>query len=171
MDFRDIFIMRHAKSDWQIGAISDIDRPLNKRGLRDSPRMADWMILENLKPNLLISSPALRARQTASVIIDHLNIEDSSVVVDKRMYLASVDTLLTIIRQIDDKHQTIMLVGHNPGLENLAMRLSIDELPTQSDGSLLTTANFVQLRLNKSWQELQDSDAQFIQLMRPRQLP
>lgn len=171
MDFRELLIMRHAKSDWHSNAVSDIDRPLNKRGLRDAPRMAQWMTSQNLKPNLLLCSPALRARQTASAIIEQLELEDSSVIFDKKLYLASVETLMTIIRQVDDRIQSVMIIGHNPGLENLAMSLSNDDLPIQSNGGLMTTANLFQFRFNTSWKDLQRNEAQFVQLMRPKQLP
>lgn len=170
MDFRSIIIMRHAKSDWNTQSLSDFDRPLNKRGTKDAPRMAQWMANQKLKPDLLICSPAQRARQTATEVIKHSKLDDASVVFDKRMYLASVNTLLSIIREVDDRYRTIMLIGHNPGLENLAIQLTHDELPLQANGSLMTTANIFQFRVAVPWSDLEPKQAEFIQLMRPKEL-
>lgn len=170
MDFRNIIIMRHAKSDWNNHSLADFDRPLNKRGFKDAPRMAQWMLSQKLKPDLLISSPALRARQTATEVIKHSELDDASVVFDKRMYLASVNTLLSIIREVDSEYRTIMLVGHNPGLENLAIQLTHDELPLQANGSLMTTANIFHFRVSVPWSDLKSKQAEFIQLIRPKEL-
>lgn len=175
MDVRNLIIMRHAKSDWNGENISDFDRPLNQRGLKDAPRMASWFArhLEtaNLTVDLLISSPALRARQTSDEIIESLKLPDDSIIYDKRMYLASTAVLLEIIRETDDSRKTIMLVGHNPGLENLSQKLSKKQLPLDPDGSLMTTANIIHLQLNESWVDIRQQQAEFVALMRPRQLP
>ena len=133
MDDHHLIIMRHAKSDWDAGAITDYNRPLNKRGMEDAPRMARWLARHlttaNLTVDLLISSPAQRARQTAEAIIESIKLSDDAVIYDKRMYLASSATLINIIREVDNKYKTIMLVGHNPGLENLSQELCKDHLP------------------------------------------
>lgn len=171
MATKELIIMRHAKSDWHSENISDFDRPLNKRGLLDVPRMAEWMASQNIAPDLLISSPALRARQTTSEVASRLQIDDSSIIYDKRMYLAGVDTLLAIIGEIDNTHTTVMLVGHNPGLETLATGLSRDQLPAAPDGGLMTTANVIQLRTQEAWDALTPHGSEFLQLMRPKQLP
>ena len=175
MEARDLFIMRHAKSDWNNELISDFDRPLNERGMKDAPRMARWLserLTENNKAlDFLISSPALRAKQTTTEITSHLNLPESAICYDKRMYLASVETLLDIVRETDNKHKSIMLVGHNPGLENLALNLSKEQIPIDPDGSLMTTANIIHLQVKQSWDGLALNEAEFVQLMRPRQLP
>lgn len=174
MDIRDLFIMRHAKSDWNNDLISDFDRPLNKRGMHDAPRMAlwldNWIASNNLSIDLLVSSPAIRAKQTSEEIISQLKLPDSAVIYDKRMYLASIGTLHDIIRETDEKYKSVMLIGHNPGLENLAVNLSKDQLPIGSDGSLITTANIVHLRLTQPWKNLENRTSELVQLMRPRQL-
>lgn len=171
MDFRKLIIMRHAKSDWKDHSLADFDRPLNKRGAKDAPRIAQWMVTQNLKPDILICSPALRARQTASEIIKHLKLPETSVVFDKQMYLASTNTLFNIVRTQNDECGTVMLVGHNPGLENLALAITEDQMPHQFDGSLMTTANIFLFRVETSWSNLKPKCAEFIQLMRPKELP
>jgi phosphohistidine phosphatase len=174
MEVHDLFIMRHAKSDWNNDLISDFDRPLNERGMRDAPRMAlwlaKWMATNNITVDLLVSSPALRAKQTAEEVISQFNLPESSFIYDKRMYLAGIDTLQNIIRETDDKHRSLILIGHNPGLEKLALELSKDQLPIDTDGSLMTTANIVHLRLTQPWNNLERHKGEFVQMMRPRQL-
>jgi len=162
--------MRHAKSDWNNELISDFDRPLNNRGLADAPRMAQWVESEKLFPDLLISSPALRARQTTEAIIHQLDLDKSAVIFDKRLYLASVDILLAVIREIDNQLNRVMLVGHNPGLENLSMHLSEGKLPIAQDGSLMTTANIIQLRVRQNWHHINSCKHEFVRIMRPNQL-
>lgn len=166
----ELIIMRHAKSDWNNELLSDFDRPLNNRGMKDAPRMARWMGNTNLVPNLIVSSPALRAKQTASEIIDELKIPDESVVFDRRMYLASTETLLQIIRETDPACKTLMIVGHNPGLENLALDLCKTEIPMNPSGSLLTTANIVHLRLDKTWNAIARNQGELLQVVRPKEL-
>ena len=171
MDTKELIIMRHAKSDWQNEAISDIDRPLNQRGLRDAPHMAQWMADQGLCPDQLISSPALRASQTTSEVARHVNIDEDHIVYDKRMYLANINTLLAIIADTNTSFNSIMLVGHNPGLENLCLELSKDEIPRAADGAIMTTANIIHLRTNQDWDKLSQSSCDLIQVMRPKELP
>lgn len=171
MDFRKLIIMRHAKSDWNDHSLADFDRPLNKRGTKDAPRMAQWMVTQNLKPDILISSPALRAKQTASEVIKQLKLPEASVVFDKQMYLASTETLFNIVRAQNDECETVMLVGHNPGLENLALAITEDQMPHQFDGGLMTTANIFLFHVETSWSNVKPKCAKFIQLMRPKELP
>lgn len=163
--------MRHAKSDWNNELLSDFDRPLNKRGVKDAPRMARWMADIKLVPDLLVSSPAQRAKQTASEIIDELKIADDAVVFDRRMYLASTETLLQVIRETEPSCKKLMIVGHNPGLEGLALSLCRSEIPLTPDGALLTTANIVHLQLDHAWNAVARHQADLVQLMRPKELP
>jgi len=171
MEVRDLIIMRHAKSDWSHEHSADFDRPLNKRGERDAPRMAKWMTSVKLVPDLLICSPALRARQTATEIINGLDLTDEVIIYDQRMYLASTDTLVNIIRETENKFRAVMLIGHNPGLENLAVELCNDDLLPDQDGGLMTTANIIHLRLHRPWENLERHSCEFVQIMRPKQLP
>jgi len=171
MDYRELIIMRHAKSDWHSEAGSDFDRPLNLRGIEDAPRMARWLVSANLKPDFIISSPALRAKQTAAEVVTSAGISTDAIKFDSRMYLADLDTLCSIIDELENTHQRVMLIGHNPGLEDLAKYLSKDELASQPDGSLLTTANIIHFRVPFLWHQLEPNKAEFVQIMRPKQLP
>lgn len=170
MSSRDLFIVRHAKSDWSHTAVKDFDRPLNTRGEKDASLVAKWLYDQSLVPQLLFSSPATRAKQTANAIIEKLQIPQHNVIFNKRLYLASTDTLLNVICELDDDCSSIMLIGHNPGLENLAIHLSQDPLPYMHDAKLLTTANVVQLHFKTTWKAVRPKQAQLISFIRPKDL-
>jgi len=173
METRDLFIVRHAKSDWADALGSDFDRPLAKRGEKSLPVITQWLQNQNIKPEVLFSSPAQRAKQTAEAIIGKLHIPKQAIIFDKRLYLASVDTLLDVLAEaaeLTPQPNSVMVVGHNPGLEHLVMVLCGDPLPYTSDGKLLTTGNVVQLRFKQSWNELPPKQGQLIHFIRPREL-
>jgi phosphohistidine phosphatase len=165
--------VRHAKSDWSDDFANDFDRPLAKRGKKSFSRITDWLISQHIKPDLLISSPAQRARQTSEAIIRKLHIPGQNISFDKRLYLAATDTLLEIL--VEAAHlpahpESVMLVGHNPGLEDLVTLLCADPLPYTEDGKLLTTGNLVQLRFQQSWNNLRPKQGRLINFIRPKEL-
>jgi phosphohistidine phosphatase len=127
-------LVRHAKSDWSLPDQNDWDRPLNKRGQRDAPEMARRLRSRRLKPELILSSPAVRALTTASVMARELKVPPARVVQDERLYLAAPTDLLAVVRELGGEAKHVMVFGHNPGLTEFANRLSagehIDNLPT-----------------------------------------
>ena len=127
-------LVRHAKSDWSLAGQADWDRPLNKRGQRDAPEMARRLRSRRLKPDLILSSPAVRALTTASVMARELKVPAASLRQDERLYLASPADLLAVVRELGGTSKHVMVFGHNPGLTECANRLSagehIDNLPT-----------------------------------------
>lgn len=126
-------LIRHAKSSWDDGGLRDFDRPLNARGLRDAPVMAARLHNAMSAPDRLISSPALRALSTAQTFARTLRLSEDAIVLAPGIYDASGDTLLTLVRELDDVSPHVALFGHNPGLSQLAGWLSVeplDELPT-----------------------------------------
>jgi len=127
-------LFRHAKSSWDDERLDDHDRPLAPRGHRDAPRMGKRLARHKLEPDLLLTSTALRARETASYLAAALGIGQVQIRVERRIYLASPDALLCVIAALDDSLGTVLLVGHNPGLTDLANRLlptlELDNLPT-----------------------------------------
>jgi phosphohistidine phosphatase len=127
-----IILARHAKSDWQ-NDLSDFARPLNKRGQRDAPKMGIYLAKNYPKPSLIISSPANRALTTAKIIAKAFNYSEQDIIKNEHIYLASVDSLVNIIQNFDDKVNDIMLFGHNPGITLLSTyftRVFIDNVPT-----------------------------------------
>ena len=127
-----LFLIRHAKSSWDDPAVPDQERPLNDRGRRDAPMMGERLAKRDVKPDLILSSPALRALTTAEIIAKKLDYKRKDIVVDDRLYAVGVDDLLAVIHELRDKLKRVMLFGHNPELAELAHRLSgeITELPT-----------------------------------------
>ena len=131
---RRLTLVRHAKSDWSLPGQNDWDRPLNKRGQRDAPEMARRLRSRRLKPDRILSSPAVRALTTASVMARELKVPASHVTQDERLYLASPADLLAVIHELGADAKHLMVFGHNPGMTECANRLSagdqIDNLPT-----------------------------------------
>jgi len=127
-----LFLIRHAKSSWDDTALPDKDRPLNDRGKRDAPKMGKRLAKRDVKPDLILSSPAKRALTTAEIIAKKLDYKVKDIVVDERLYAVGADDLLDVVRQLGDKLGRVMLVGHNPELTELAHRLSskITDMPT-----------------------------------------
>ena len=127
-----LFLIRHAKSSWDDPALSDKDRPLGDRGRRDAPRMGKRLSKRNVKPDLILSSPARRALTTAEIFAKKLDYKRKDIVVDDRLYASAVDGLLNVIHGLGDKLERVILFGHNPELTELAHRLSseITGLPT-----------------------------------------
>jgi phosphohistidine phosphatase len=111
-----LLLLRHAKSS-KTGNIKDFDRPLNQRGIKAAPQMGKSLRKRKLKLDLVLSSPAERARQTAQLTLDsaRMNVE---LRYDERIYDASAARLLEVVSQIEDNANVAMLVGHNPGMED-----------------------------------------------------
>ncbi|MGB8507972.1 MAG: histidine phosphatase family protein [Pyrinomonadaceae bacterium] len=118
-----LLLLRHAKSDWGQPGRRDFVRPLNKRGLRDAPLVGAFLHSQRIRPDLLLCSPAERARMTASLVAGsaQLRIEPRF---DERIYEASAASLVEVIREVEDKAHVVLLVGHNPGLSDLIAKLT-----------------------------------------------
>ena len=130
---KELFLVRHAKSSWDDSTISDHDRPLNERGLRNAPDMGRRLSDREVSPDALISSTALRARTTARIIADSLGWPEERVVLDRALYHASATELQEYIGGLNDAHTSVMLFGHNPGMTSLVSHLfglALDNLPT-----------------------------------------
>lgn len=128
-----LYIIRHAKSSWADFTVDDFDRSLNERGLRDAPDMALRLKEKQVQPDLLLSSPAKRAKETALFFKNVLAINESMFQFDATIYEASLDTLTKIIKSIPATVDSCMLVGHNPGLTYLVNDIAsvhIDNIPT-----------------------------------------
>ncbi len=126
-----LFVMRHAKSSWDDLNLSDFDRSLNKRGLKTAPLMGNLMYENFFQPEIIVSSPAKRAKQTAVLIKESANIE-KEIRFDERIYEASPFRLLQVVSELEENRNSAMLVGHNPGLEGLIKILTgeIQAMPT-----------------------------------------
>ena len=117
---RQLFIVRHGKSDWSDPELRDIDRPLKNRGVRNAYAMAGFIREKGLKPEIMISSPAARALNTASIFFSVLEMEQDELIVDQRLYHASPGEIIDILSGLPDTCQSIMIFGHNPTFTQLA---------------------------------------------------
>jgi phosphohistidine phosphatase len=128
-----LYILRHAKSSWTDAALSDFNRPLNERGKRDAPLMGIKLADLNILPDLLLSSAANRAFSTALIVAEALNYPKDRINKREDLYLASSRKILKIINFTENKYDSIMIVGHNPGLTDLAIdlgTLQVSNMPT-----------------------------------------
>lgn len=166
---RTLIILRHAKSDWD-QSCSDYDRPLNKRGRRDAPSIGTWLGAQSVQPERVLSSPARRTRETVEAVSTAAGIAPAAIEWDERIYLASLDQLLTLLGERADDPACIMLVGHNPGLEDLLLYLARDPIPRGRNGKLLTTATLARLVVDSDWQHLARGCASLETIVRPRDL-
>jgi phosphohistidine phosphatase len=166
---RQLLIMRHAKSDWGSAATADFERPLNKRGCAAAPKMGRWLKQQRLLPDHVVSSPATRARQTVTLVCRELEYDDTKIVWDQRIYEANVQILTQVLAQCPATAQRVLLVGHNPGLENLILSLS-GETAAGIDDKYLPTATVAQLQMPDDWQGLTVGCGRLLSLTRPRSL-
>ena len=117
-------LVRHAKASNDDPTLADRDRPLVDRGRNEALEMGKRLARRKVKPDLLLSSPALRALTTAQLMAERLGCERKDIAVDDRLYASSAQGLLAVIRALDDKLEHAMLFGHNPEFSELAHRLS-----------------------------------------------
>jgi phosphohistidine phosphatase len=145
---RTLFLVRHAKSSWGDAALPDKERPLADRGKRDAPIMGKRLAKRQVRPDLILSSPARRAFSTAEIIAKELNYRTKDIVVDDRLYATDAETLLGVIGELSGKLKCVMLFGHNPEFTELAQRLS-------NGSALMTTCAVAQLTFEStSWSSI-----------------
>jgi phosphohistidine phosphatase len=160
-----LLILRHAKSNWHT-ALGDHDRPLNARGERDAPRMGLWVRAQHLTPDLILSSDAVRARMTAEEVARACNY-GRDIAFEPLLYLATPDDIIGVLRTtLGGDPQTVMVVGHNPGLEDLLARLTGEEedLPTAALAHVVLPI--------ARWRDLtRDTRGTLVELYRPKDLP
>jgi phosphohistidine phosphatase len=159
-----LLIMRHAKSSWKFASLSDHDRPLNERGERDAPLMGKLLNEQGFVPDLILTSTAMRASETARLVAENCSF-DGEIKKDRNLYHAGVDEFIDGLKSHPDDEDTVMVVGHNPGIAEL-----VDYL-TDSPESM-TTANIAVIRLAiDSWGDLDfETEGELVNVFRPRDL-
>jgi phosphohistidine phosphatase len=166
---KSLTLLRHAKSDWDDPALSDFDRPLNGRGRNAARAMGREMRALGLAWDRIVASPAARVTETIDGLIESYG--PLAPVYDEAVYLASLETLLDIVRATDGADETLLLVGHNPGMERLALLLSRggalhDEIALKyPTGSLAEIAFAVD-----HWRDVAESGGTLTRFLRPRDL-
>jgi phosphohistidine phosphatase len=154
-----LVLLRHGKSDWSDDDVDDLRRPLAGRGERQAPEAGRWLAGSVQSIDLALVSPAVRARATWDLVAAELD-QPPRALVDDRVYEASVDDLLSVVREIDDEAHTVVLVGHNPWLEDLAHTLT-------GQAVAMPTSALAVLTMSGSWSTAGPGSALLRQSGRP----
>lgn len=165
-----LHLLRHAKSSWDEPGLSDHDRPLAPRGRRAAKLVADHLEWRGIEPVLVLCSPAKRTRQTLTRISSALG-EGTDVRIEPDLYGASAGELLSIVNAIPGEPGSVMLIGHNPGIKDLAIQLA---RPAPELGRLqhkFPTAALATLEFEGPWRELAPGGAELASFVKPKQLP
>lgn len=161
-----LILMRHGKSSWKDNSLADIDRPLKKRGQRNVTSMAQVLLDEELIPDLILSSPAERASQTAEIMVKSLGVQKNVLTYVDSIYMADLEDFYELLAEVDDSAEIVMVIGHNPSLEALMQSLTgdIDALPTAG-------VAYIKLDINH-WNEIseEDTSGNLKGLWRPKEL-
>lgn len=115
-----LILIRHAKSSWSNPLLDDFDRPLNKRGVKNAPFMAKVLKQKELKPDLIISSPSIRTKETLNYFLDEFKEYKKNIRFEKSIYEAPYTNLLSVLKNVEKENHTIFFIGHNPGLNDLS---------------------------------------------------
>jgi phosphohistidine phosphatase len=159
-------ILRHAKSSWSKRGLQDHERPLNRRGEKDAPAMARRINDAGIRPSLIMSSPAVRAWCTAKIVAKTINYPIEFLHREDDLYLAGLDQLLDLFSQQDNAFNSVMIVGHNPGLTAFANYL----LPGITDN--IPTCGLVALDIDTdNWDLRQRKDARLVLYDYPKRPP
>ena len=148
-----LFLLRHAKSSWKDQALADFERPLNDRGRKAAELIGNFIAKQNVTIDLVISSPAVRARQTIDLVLKTAR-RSPELRFDQRVYEATPTRLLEITSQIEDDRKSVLLVGHNPGMEELlTLLVGIEQhMPTASLAKVVLSSRNGQDLIEKvSW--------------------
>lgn len=167
---RTIILLRHGKSSWSDPSLADIDRPLAPRGEHASRRIAKYIRQKKIRPALVLCSPSLRTRQTLAAIEPSLD-KGCSVELEPQLYAASEEDLLERLRALPEPVESVMLIGHNPGLQELALVLASRgaELPRLEEK--FPTAALATVAVDsESWVALRPGGGELVDYVVPRQL-
>ena len=160
-----LLILRHAKSSWDDPAVPDHDRPLTERGKQDAKRVGQLLQEHGLVPDLIVSSTAKRACKTANKVAKACGY-DGQIEVTRRLYQAYPGHFIEVLREVGNEHATVLVVAHNPGLEELVRYLTGQAEP-------MPTAALAEVSLDiDSWQSLSvPPGGNLVQVWRPKELP
>ena len=157
-----LFLLRHAKSSWSDPGLADFDRPLNERGIRAAPFMGEMMRRKGFEPAIIMSSPAVRAEQTAIAVKNSAGL-DVEIRLEHQIYEASPHSLKQVVSELDDIYGCAMLVGHNPGVEGFILYLTgrLEPMPT---------AALAVIELNvDEWNAVDDGCGELRKVYRPKE--
>ncbi len=162
-------LLRHAKSAWDSDADSDFERPLAPRGQRDAQAMGRWMRLQGYLPQAIISSDSVRTRQTLERLQSAAKAEAINVHFEHAIYMAAPETILTLL-QTHPKAPCVMIVGHNPAMEELVYYLCSNQQQLAGYAKIMPTATLARFELPDDWSDLGAGCGQLLSLTQPKSL-
>lgn len=158
-----LLILRHAKSSWKHANLADAERPLKGSGKRSAALIGTFLGKKRLNPQLAWCSPAVRARQTLEIVLDSSRLE-VEVRFDARIYMASPRALLEVLSQTEEERDQILLIGHNPGLEELLLKLT-------GEAQGMPTAALAKVAFGiEKWSEIEEAEGNLEWLVKPKDL-
>ena len=165
-----LYVLRHAKSDWGDSSLEDFDRPLNARGKKAAKAIGGELRKRKIKPDLVLASPAVRALQTIGRVEDGYG-SKFDVEHEPRIYGCEPETLVDLIKSAPDDVHRLLIVGHNPGLQDLVVKLSRPGELLDEATEKFPTAALAEIRFDtKSWNEIASGQGILECLVRPRDL-
>ncbi len=165
----ELILMRHAKSDWH-SHTTDVDRPLNDRGAQDAHRMGIYLKQAGLVPDVMVVSTARRALETARLLLSNLPVAENDIIVEQALYLADRETLCEVIELYAHKNQRLLVLAHNPGMDDLVSYLA-GTPPSRSDtGKLMTTCAVACFRIDSVDALKKSGQGEYLNLFRPKQI-
>lgn len=161
-----LYLVRHAKSSWENTAVTDFERKLNERGLRDAPEMGKRLFKRVHQIDAFVSSPAKRAKKTCKLFCKEFRFDEDKIILVDDLYLAAKETFISIVSWLDDSYKSAALFSHNPGITDYANSLCssvvIDNMPTAS--IFAVKANV------KHWKEFEPAEKEFLFFDYPKRL-
>ena len=160
---RTLYLLRHAKSSWKDVTLPDYDRPLKDRGRKAAKRIGRHLAQEKLTDPLVLCSPAVRTRETADIVLKHANVRvDVSFV--EPIYEASLGDLLHVVSEIPDEKQVAIMIGHNPGFEELLAYLT-------GEGRRMPTCALAKIKFDvESWKDIKEDQGTLEWFVTPKEL-
>lgn len=160
---RNLYLVRHSKSSWKNLSLNDFDRPLNKRGKKDALLMGDYLTMKKVDIGLIISSPAKRTLETLNLLAEKISFNER-VQFEQLLYEANLKKIFSVIRNIDEQIQNVMLIGHNPALTILAnylLKENIDNIPT---------SGIVAIKFALTWKDISENCGTLLFFEYPKKL-
>ena len=166
----ELLILRHGKSSWKDLSLDDFDRPLKGRGRRDAEAMGQYIQDRCLLPDLVLCSTAKRAVQTLKRAMKNMDIPSSCVKWSPNLYHAETETWMKQLSAVPASFKRVMVVGHNPGLEDLVIFLSKKPISIPEDGKLIPTATLALFEIETEWKHIGRGAGRLTDIIRPRTL-
>jgi phosphohistidine phosphatase len=161
-----LYLLRHAKSSWKDPGLNDHDRPLNRRGRHAARIMATYLRRSEIRPDLVICSTATRAKETVDPIVKAVNLP--KVILERKIYGGTQQELWEQLWNVPKGTKSVLLIGHNPALQNLALELAETGKPLPFAGEKFPTGAIVSFRFRGAWKALEPHGAELISFITPK---